>query len=463
MLSRSFTSLALTWRRMLTTSSYTLTPTVLPHQRSRLSFPSKNEYTALLQRTFSSSNMNSTNNNNTHNNMITTNTTTTNNATITMSSRSSRSSRSNRSSRSITSSEPESTMQLTHPGPNIHRPHIGFAFDIDGCLVLGPHVLEAGKRAIELVRRHRIPHIFLTNGGGVPEHVKAKQLNDWFDFGRESDDPESASNRAMTMITQDQVVLSHTPMKRLVEKHRNDLLLMIGGDGIVEAARGYGFNKPINVHQLFAKDASAWPFSTHSTPDLSTWEHVNGHVAKSTFSESDIAGVCIFTDGVDWGKEIQLVCDVLISGLERTGKQPPLYLSNPDFSFASDHHRPRMAQGALRLALEVIYKQYTGMDLVYEQFGKPTKHMYDYATDVLNDINVKLHGKYAGKLTHKYGIGDNPTSDIRGANNNDHWTSVLVRTGVAQNNCAEDRATLVFDHVQHAVQTIIRMHDVHHS
>ncbi|RHY79096.1 hypothetical protein DYB31_006511, partial [Aphanomyces astaci] len=57
-----------------------------------------------------------------------------------------------------------------------------------------------------------------------------------------------------------------------------------------------------------------------------------------------------------------------------------------------------------------------------------------------------------------YGIGDNPYSDIQGANNaGDRWTSVLVRTGIFTDvdNHQQHPADVVVDGVDDAVEWIL--------
>ncbi|KAF0713669.1 hypothetical protein DYB28_011404 [Aphanomyces astaci] len=62
------------------------------------------------------------------------------------------------------------------------------------------------------------------------------------------------------------------------------------------------------------------------------------------------------------------------------------------------------------------------------------------------------------KVERFYGIGDNPYSDIQGANNaGDHWTSVLVRTGIFTDvdNHQQHPADVVVDGVDDAVEWIL--------
>jgi ribonucleotide monophosphatase NagD (HAD superfamily) len=80
--------------------------------------------------------------------------------------------------------------------------------------------------------------------------------------------------------------------------------------------------------------------------------------------------------------------------------------------------------------------------------------MHLYRNLLENEAN--LLGKTP--ITHYYGVGDNPKSDIRGANAaGDNWTSVLVRTGVfnGEINDEIDPADIVVGDVLDAINFII--------
>ena len=77
---------------------------------------------------------------------------------------------------------------------------VGVALDIDGVLLRGSHVFPAAKKGLKRLQKHNIPFILLTNGGGDTEQRKAASLSKAFDIN----------------IDPSQVVLSHTPMKRLL-------------------------------------------------------------------------------------------------------------------------------------------------------------------------------------------------------------------------------------------------------
>ena len=59
-----------------------------------------------------------------------------------------------------------------------------------------------------------------------------------------------------------------------------------------------------------------------------------------------------------------------------------------------------------------------------------------------------------------FGVGDNPASDIRGANAaGKNWKSILVRTGVfksEEQSEGEDKADFICDNVENAIDLIIK-------
>ena len=82
-----------------------------------------------------------------------------------------------------------------------------------------------------------------------------------------------------------------------------------------------------------------------------------------------------------------------------------------------------------------------GVGLRKEMFGKPYRATYEFAEKRLDHHGLSLLGdkrpkdSTTGGLERVYMVGDNPASDILGANDYDsprgrQWRSILVRTGV---------------------------------
>eukprot|EP00775_Hariotina_reticulata_P006312 gene6312-6547_t len=258
----------------------------------------------------------------------------------------------------------------------------------------------------------RYPVCFLTNGGGVLEARKAQQLSQWLDVP----------------VQENQVVLSHTPMRALAARLAEQCVLVSGRHDVINVATSYGF----------------LPEGLCPIRDLG-WasEH------------EPIAAVLVMADpeGKHWYQDLQLLTDV-ITGHGVPARQQPVpgskpvevYFSNPDLVWAAEYSRPRFGQGAFSTALDALHRQLTGSPLPNARwFGKPNPEPYRVAEQLLaGDVFSTI-----------FAVGDNPAADIRGANNaGQPWVSVLVCTGVYQGegNSEADPAHIVVTDVLAAVQ-----------
>lgn len=174
-----------------------------------------------------------------------------------------------------------------------------------------------------------------------------------------------------------------------------------------------------------------------------------------------IDAIFVFNDPRDWALDLQIVLDLLLSkdGVlgtysEKNGdptlpnngwqqdNQPALFFSNPDLFWATSYHLPRLSQGGFQASLQGLWNATTNnATLSRTVIGKPCIGTYEFAEKVLrkhraNVLGIQDDPEGIHKLRRVFMIGDNPESDIRGANEYDHissmeWTSVLVsKTGV---------------------------------
>lgn len=199
-------------------------------------------------------------------------------------------------------------------------------------------------------------------------------------------------------------------------------------------------------------------------------------------SNLKIDAVLVFSDSRDWALDIQVIIDVMLSsqgvlgtysdknhrndlpnrGFQQDG-QPPIYFSNPDLWWAGAYHLPRLGQGGFREALEGAWEATTRetgecVELQKTIIGKPHRKTYEFAEKRLLRNRADLLGETAVKpLRTVYMIGDNPESDIRGANSyvsesNVDWQSILVRTGVYNGGEPNWKPRNIVDGVRDAVQ-----------
>jgi len=315
------------------------------------------------------------------------------------------------------------------------------AFDIDGVLLRGKKVLPTAREALRKVTRKEdggihpgagVPHIYLTNGGGMREDAKAEQLSELFGIRI----PASA------------IVLSHTPMQHLLPSLRDELVLAVGHsrEGVRNVARAYGFQHLLIPEDLMHKYPDCVPHLTnHSMPQLKA-----PPVTHYQDELTNISAILVMHDPLEWYRDLQICLDILV---HKRDKAVQLYFSNPDFLFSGQHASPRLAAGAFRVCLAALYKEYTGKELPYTIYGKPHAVTYRYAEKLLEE-QARAADTH---VSHVYGIGDNPASDIRGANlAGPHWSSILVRSGtIGKSSHPDEQPHYEVDCVNAAVDMIL--------
>ena len=109
-------------------------------------------------------------------------------------------------------------------------------FDIDGVLYRGKKLIPGADQVIRFLQEHgKIPFLLLTNGGGIPESERADVVNGILGLeGRHR-------------LQGEQMVLCHTPFKRLVPDYKNKLIVVGGLHRPVEVAQLYGFEQVIDI------------------------------------------------------------------------------------------------------------------------------------------------------------------------------------------------------------------------
>lgn len=359
----------------------------------------------------------------------------------------------------------------------IQTPDFALAFDIDGVLVRSKNPIPGAHEALTTLKKHQIPFILLTNGGGLDEAKHAALV----------------SKRVETEILEEQFIQSHTPYRALVDEYQGKWILCIGGidDAAKKVALAYGFDedKLITSSDIFAYNPSIWPFN-----EVTKAYHLKNGQKRPGFDPmtTPISAILVFSSSRDLGLDIQIVMDLLISqggvlgtispkngnkdlkncGWQQDG-QPKLYFCNPDVTWATDYILPRLAQGAFQAMLEGLWSRWVKkeVDLVSYTCGKPTAATYEYGEETIRRYRQKLHPAAQNSLRTIYMIGDNPESDIMGANlanvNSEelNWKSVLVESGVYQTGTVPiHKPTAIKADVLEAVRWILQQEmgpDVH--
>lgn len=325
-----------------------------------------------------------------------------------------------------------------------------FAFDIDGVLLRGKRALPGAVSALTRLDAMGVPYALLTNGGGTLEAVKAAAVAKALAYGG---------------VREDRVVVSHTPLRRVVAQQgrRDERVLVLGCRDELNVARAYGWRKVVSPQQLVVQHPDTYDNWGRNPLPLDSKAYADA--LSDPFRNEPIKAIAVMHDPVDWHLELQIVLDVLRGYIDfkapttptPTHSEIPIFTTNDDLEFAGTHAHPRMAQGLFMETLEHLYAKVApskSPKLDIRRFGKPHKVTFDYARELL------------GSPKHMYMVGDNPAADIRGANQaKPHWTSILVRSGMHRGDAdnvaalpSSDRPDVVVDGVLDAVEWALRRH-----
>ncbi|KAJ1326591.1 HAD-IIA family hydrolase [Microdochium nivale] len=372
---------------------------------------------------------------------------------------------------------------------------IAFAFDIDGVLVRGKTPIPGARETLLKLQQSQTPFIFLTNGGGHTEAAHVAQLGSRLSLPDLKPDQFVQSHSPFHDLVDkygDQTILalggSGQSVRELALAY-GFKRVVISSDIVAQHESVHPF--PEMTRQHHAEHGRLADARGHGSAAEATqvsailvfssprdWCLDLQIVADLLLSERGLVGTRSAKNG---DKSLPN------NGYLQDG-QPRLFFCNPDFEWATSHPHPRFAQGAFREALEGIWRFATSRRgssssdagggaarLEYTICGKPTGKTYIYGERVLHAYNERLQdeieqvvkerddnevgGKQDGtvhimadgdgaittatapgtsgrrEISHVYMIGDNPESDILGANSYTSrfgatWKSILVETGV---------------------------------
>uniref|UniRef100_A0A0E0KC80 Uncharacterized protein n=1 Tax=Oryza punctata TaxID=4537 RepID=A0A0E0KC80_ORYPU len=323
--------------------------------------------------------------------------------------------------------------RLSHSGAAPARPSFGIAFDIDGVILRGRSPIGGSPQAIRRLYSEdgtlKIPFLFLTNGGGVPEQKRALELSEILGVN----------------ISPAQVVHGSSPYKELVNRFENDLIIAVGKGEPAAVMVDYGFRKVLSIDEYssYFKDIDPLaPFKKWivQQPDNKNLMSEKVHPSYDVFEER-VKGVFVVSDPVDWGRDLQVLCDILSTGgLPGSGRgdQPPLYFASDDLEYQAAFPSERLGMGAFRIALESIFNQVNDHQLKYISYGKPNPFVFKNAANILEKLAICMHPSSLPtkeveehRFSTIYMVGDNPKVDINGAlKAGPPWSPVLTRTGV---------------------------------
>ncbi|NWX33914.1 HDHD5 hydrolase, partial [Notiomystis cincta] len=247
-------------------------------------------------------------------------------------------------------------------------PSFGFLFDIDGVLVRGKTPIPAAKTAFQKLvdsqGQFLVPVVFVTNAGNCLRQKKADQL----------------SHLLGVPISQDQVMMSHSPL-RMFKRYHEKCVLVSGQGPLLDIAQDLGFCQPITIDALREKRPLLDAVDHDRRPSV---------LVSAEFCFQPLS-VVLFGEPVRWETSLQLIIDVLLtSGYpgnpyeQENYPHIPVLACNMDLMWVAEAQSPRFGHGTFMVCLENIYKKITGKDLKYEALmGKPSRLTYQYAEHLI--------------------------------------------------------------------------------
>ncbi|NXR93239.1 HDHD5 hydrolase, partial [Hypocryptadius cinnamomeus] len=291
-------------------------------------------------------------------------------------------------------------------------PSFGFLFDIDGVLVRGrtpiPAARTAFRKLVNSQGQFLVPVVFVTNAGNCLRQKKADQL----------------SHLLGVPISQDQVMMSHSPL-RMFKRYHEKCVLVSGQGPLLDIAQDLGFCQPITIDTLREK-----------RPLLDAVDHDRRpSVLVSEIFVSNLSAVVLFGEPVRWETSLQLIIDVLLtSGYpgnpygQENYPHIPVLACNMDLMWVAEAQSPRFGHGTFMVCLENIYKKITGKDLKYEALmGKPSRLTYQYAEHLIRA--QALQRSWEQPIQTLCAVGDNLMTDVYGAN---LWENQLASAAAAR-------------------------------
>ncbi|XP_071732870.1 mitochondrial hydrolase YKR070W-like [Rutidosis leptorrhynchoides] len=336
------------------------------------------------------------------------------------------------------------------------RPSFGIAFDIDGVILRGHTPIGNSPSALRRLYNDdsgslKIPYLFLTNGGGIPESRRASELSQLLNV---SVDPI-------------QILQGHTPFKNLLKRFENELIVATGKGEPAVVMSEYGFKKAISLDEYASYFKSIDPLSPYKNWTIK--KPISESVPNFDVTSERVKAAFVVSDPVDWSRDIQVLCDILRSGGlpgEKSEHQPDMYFAADDLEYQAVFPSERLGMGAFRIALESIFNKIHHKPLEYTSFGKPNPFVFKNAESILkqlkpltNTVNNLKEDDKSHEFETLYMIGDNPSVDIKGARQaGPPWFSILTRTGVFRGklNHTDYPADHVVDTVEEAVEFILQ-------
>ncbi|KAL0322413.1 UNVERIFIED_CONTAM: hypothetical protein Scaly_2537700 [Sesamum calycinum] len=235
----------------------------------------------------------------------------------------------------------------------------------------------------------------------------------------------------------------HSPFRTLLKRYENEFIVATGKGEPAVVMSEYGFKRVISLEEYASQFKNIDPVAQYkrwtTNQELNCSRNSEKIVSSHIDCSQKVKAAFVVSDPVDWGRDIQVLCDILTSGGvlgEENGQQPPLYFAADDLQYQAAFPSERLGMGAFRIALESVFNRIHDKPLEYTSFGKPNPFVFSNAERILRHLLQFSSPGYP-------------------------WFSILTRTGVfrQRENHTQYPADMVVDTVEDAVEFILKRED----
>lgn len=184
-------------------------------------------------------------------------------------------------------------------------------------------------------------------------------------------------------VTGDQMILCHTPLKRLAPQYHDKHVLVAGYGDIVSVALDHGFSKPVLAEELFALmpelcSLNQKVFAPSQLDDLrrTCLKRFGKETPEELLDDLKFSAIMMMADCFWHELHMQLFSDLIRSKDGRIGAKGhhlhyrkrtdpqvvQMYCTNPDLTYSDSFHHPRLSgQYPLMLSLKHLMQEAFGI------------------------------------------------------------------------------------------------------
>ena len=310
---------------------------------------------------------------------------------------------------------------------------------------------------------HSLPLIYVSHESQILESDKAEQLN-----------TALALEDQQARFTADEVVLSYSPLRSIMKKYENQLVILNTSRDAESMAHELGLKKYITIEEYAALYSAQAPQVRGPAEGP-----IAGEMRKKIGDRLNISDPEVFKESLvvhavfildvpkSWYEYMQILTDLLttpdgkvakqIPKLSSTTDHIPVYCANNEMVFYTDYKLPRIGFRAFNEVVKHMYKESYNGELKIQFFGRPSEIAYKH-------IEKCLKEKAGDNISNIYVIVHDLNEEIKEVKKLG-WKPILVRSKSSESakedsDNKEYSTEYVVNDIYEAVQLVFRLEGI---